>query len=218
VLTLTARGAVPDRVAGLDAGADWYDYLTRPFALDELLARVRACGRRRSQLPDSAELVAADLKLEPQRREVSRGGYAIELTRREFDLVHNRMRNPERGLTRQQITAEVWSGSTEATANVVEVYIHDLRNKIDRDTGWPLIRLVRRIQPLADERGVAVEVDVASPPPEVDADPERLHQVADAPSTRLTVEPVEPRPCPSSKQRPRLRVAGSPLLTRSTTR
>jgi DNA-binding response OmpR family regulator len=143
VLMLTARDAVPDRVAGLDAGAD--DYLTKPFALDELLARVRALGRRQGHQPDSTELVVADLKLEPQRREVSRGGRAIELTRREFDLLHYLMRNAGRVLTRQQITAEVWSGSTEATSNVVELYIHYLRNKVDRDTAWPLIRTVRGV-------------------------------------------------------------------------
>jgi len=132
VLMLTARDAVPDRVAGLDAGAD--DYLTKPFALDELLARVRALGRRQGHEPDTTELAVADLKLDARRREVSRGGRSIELTRREFDLLHYLMRNAGRVLTRQQITAEVWSGSSEATSNVVELYIHYLRNKVDRDT------------------------------------------------------------------------------------
>jgi DNA-binding response OmpR family regulator len=148
VLMLTARDSVPDRVAGLDAGAD--DYLTKPFALDELLARVRAFGRRRGQQPDSTELVVADLRLDPQRREASRGGRAIELTRREFDLLHYLMRNAGRVLTRQQITAEVWSGSSEATSNVVELYIHYLRNKVDRDTAWPLIRTIRGVGYMVD--------------------------------------------------------------------
>jgi two-component system response regulator MprA len=114
VLLVLLGDAVPDRVAGLDTGAD--DNLTKPFTLEELLARVRALGRRQGHPPDGTERVVADLKLEPQRREASRGSRAIELTRREFDLLHYLMRNAGRVLTRRQITTEVWSSSSEATS------------------------------------------------------------------------------------------------------
>jgi DNA-binding response OmpR family regulator len=148
VLMLTARDTVPDRVAGLDAGAD--DYLTKPFALDELLARVRAFARRQGHSLDSTELTVSDLRLDPGRREVTRSGRPIDLTRREFDLLHYMLRNVGRVLTRQQLIAEVWSGSSDAASNVVELYIHYLRNKVDRDTAWPLIRTVRGVGYMLD--------------------------------------------------------------------
>ena len=148
VLMLTALDAVSDRVAGLDAGAD--DYLTKPSALAELLARVRALTRRRSASASNDRLCVADLTLDSRRHEVTRGGRPIELTPREFDLLLCLMRHAARVLTRQQLVDQVWGGDSEASSNVVELYIHYLRNKIDRDTAWPLIRTVRGVGYMID--------------------------------------------------------------------
>jgi two-component system, OmpR family, response regulator len=141
ILMLTARDAVADRVRGLDAGAD--DYLPKPFALEEFLARVRALGRRTA---DSTEpLRVGDLKLDPDRHEVQRGDQSIELTAKEFDLLAYLMRNTGRVLSKPQITEHVWGYDSEATSNVVEIYIHYLRDKIDRGFGRPLIRTIRGV-------------------------------------------------------------------------
>ncbi len=142
ILMLTARDAVADRVRGLDAGAD--DYLTKPFALEEFLARVRALGRR--SLDGQSELLeVGDLTLDPDRHEVTRGETQIELTAKEFDLLAYLMRNAGRVLSKAQITEHVWGYDSEATSNVVEIYIHYLRDKIDRGFGRPLIRTVRGV-------------------------------------------------------------------------
>jgi DNA-binding response OmpR family regulator len=143
ILMLTARDAVADRVGGLDAGAD--DYLTKPFALEELLARVRALGRRGSDGQDQDLLEVGDLTLDLQRHEARRADRTTELTAKEFDLLAYLMRNAGRVLTRAQIIDHVWGYDAEATSNVVEIYIHYLREKIDRGFARPLIRTVRGV-------------------------------------------------------------------------
>ena len=142
VLMLTARGAVEDRVRGLDAGAD--DYLVKPFALDELRARLRALQRRDAHAVEEAMSVG-DLTLDPTRREVTRGGRRIELTEREFALLTLLMRRAGQVLDEAEIVEAVWGYDTDAVSNVVEVYIHYLRNKIDRGFPRPLIRTVRGV-------------------------------------------------------------------------
>jgi DNA-binding response OmpR family regulator len=143
ILMLTARDAVPDRVRGLDAGAD--DYLVKPFALDELLARVRALVRRAN--PDDLDdiLRVADLSLDLTRHEVRRGDQQIELTPRELGLLHYLVRHQGQVMTKEQILDHVWGYDTDATLNVVEIYIHYLRDKIDRGFPRPLIRTVRGV-------------------------------------------------------------------------
>jgi len=128
VLMVTARDAVDDRVRGLDTGAD--DYLTKPFAFAELLARLRALTRRGPQ-PRPANLVVGDLTLEPATHAVRRVGTTIELTPKEFSLLELFMRNPGAVLTRQQIMEHVWDFAYDGDSNVIEVYIRYLRRKID---------------------------------------------------------------------------------------
>ncbi len=142
ILMLTARDAVPDRVRGLDAGAD--DYLIKPFALEELHARVRALERRASDTADEV-LQVGDLTLDLDRHEARRDDRAIELTAKEFQLLAYLMRAPGRVLTKERIADHVWGYDSEATSNVVEVYIHYLRDKIDKGFPRPLIRTVRGV-------------------------------------------------------------------------
>jgi two-component system response regulator MprA len=136
VLLLTARDSVPDRVAGLDAGAD--DYLVKPFATEELLARVRALLRR-GKSPE--ELLAfADLTLDPATRAAQRGGTTLALSEREADLLALLLRNARRVVPRQQAILEIWQG--DATANVVDRYVSNLRRKLGEP---PLIDTVRGV-------------------------------------------------------------------------
>ena len=144
VLMLTARGAVEDRVAGLRTGAD--DYLVKPFAMDELLARVEALLRRRGRELDAGQMLqVGDLTLDLVRHEARRGSRVIELTAKEFALLEFLMRHPGHALTRGQITDHVWRYDLEALSNVVDIYIHYLRDKIDRGHDKPLIKTVRGV-------------------------------------------------------------------------
>jgi two-component system response regulator MprA len=148
ILVLTAREAVLDRVAGLDAGAD--DYLPKPFALEELLARLRALLRRRTTddgagSAGSRPLRFADLSLDPDTREVRRGERAISLTRTEFALLELLLAHPRRVLTRAQILEQVWGYDFPTTGNALEVYIGYLRRKTEADGELRLIHTVRGV-------------------------------------------------------------------------
>jgi DNA-binding response OmpR family regulator len=144
---LTARDSVADRVRGLDAGAD--DYLTKPFATEELLARTRALARRGGESADGV-LRVADLVLDPARHEVRRGQRNVDLTPREFNLLEYLMRHAGQVVTRDQILEHVWREPIGANSKSVDVYVHYLRNKVDHDTAWPLVRTVRGIGYLVD--------------------------------------------------------------------
>ena len=142
VLLLTVRATIEDKVLGLDAGAD--DYLTKPFAFQELLARVRALLRRRAAA-DPAVLQVADLILDPARRTVSRRGEKIELTPREFALLDYFMRHPGRVLTRTTIAEHVWDYDFDTSTNIIDVYVNYLRRKIDADREPKLLHTVRGV-------------------------------------------------------------------------
>jgi DNA-binding response OmpR family regulator len=144
VLMLTAMGAVEDKVAGLKIGAD--DYLVKPFAMEEMLARVDALLRRRNrQIDASSQLRVGDLSLDLLRHEANRGGRLIELTAKEFALLEYLMRHPGQVLTRTQILDHVWGYDLDTLSNVVDIYIHYLRDKIDRGTDQSLIKTVRGV-------------------------------------------------------------------------
>jgi two-component system, OmpR family, response regulator MprA len=144
VLMLTARAEVENRVAGLDAGAD--DYLTKPFALEELLARLRALLRRAGQDGDGREVLRfADLELDPGTREVRRGGEAIELTRTEFSLLELFLLNPRQVLTRSIIFERVWGYDFGFASNSLDVYIGYLRRKTEAGGRPRLIQTVRGV-------------------------------------------------------------------------
>lgn len=140
VLILTAQSQVDQRVKGLDAGAD--DYLTKPFAIDELLARVRALLRRGT--PESPGILQVDdLILNPATRDVTRGGQRIDLTLKEYALLEYLMRHTGRVLTRPMISEHVWNQDFDTFTNVIDVYVNYLRNKIDRGRAKKLIHTVR---------------------------------------------------------------------------
>ena len=140
VLLLTALGTVDERVTGLQAGAD--DYIVKPFALAELLARVEAVTRRASTRP-APKLEAADLSLDLATRRVTRGGKEIDLTPTEFSLLEYLMRNAGLPVTRKMLCEHLWDAYWESTTNVIEVHINRLRNKVDRGFDKPLIETVR---------------------------------------------------------------------------
>jgi len=142
ILMLTARDAVADRVAGLDAGAD--DYLVKPFAFDELVARIRALLRRSAPAEDEM-LAFSDLVMNVTTREVKRRERPIELTAKEFDLLETFMRHPRQVLTRDQLYQHVWGYDFGAESNIIEVYIRYLRAKLEEEGEPRLIHTVRGV-------------------------------------------------------------------------
>jgi DNA-binding response OmpR family regulator len=148
ILMLTARDAVEDRITGLDTGAD--DYLTKPFALGELLARVRALQRRGGAM-DPPQLSVGDLTLDPATRRVRRGGRELWLSAREFSLLDYLMRHAGRTISRSMLLEQVWDFHFDVGTNVVDVYINYLRNKIDKGQKIKLIHTVRGVGYRLDE-------------------------------------------------------------------
>jgi two-component system OmpR family response regulator len=140
VLMLTARDAVEDRVAGLDSGAD--DYLVKPFAFAELLARLRALARRGERERPSV-LEAGDLQLDPATRRVSRGRTEIELSAKEFALLESFMRRPDEVLTREHLLERAWDRGYGGRSNIVDVYVRHLRSKIDEPFGRRSLETIR---------------------------------------------------------------------------
>ena len=151
VLMLTARDDMQSKVGALDGGAD--DYLTKPFAFEELLARMRALVRRADQ-PHSSKLEAGDLHVDLLSRRVRRGEKHVELSAREFELLEYFMRHPGQVLSRQQILSAIWDYAFDPGSNVVDVYVRYLRRKLDRRGAASLISTVRgagyRFEPPAD--------------------------------------------------------------------
>jgi len=144
ILMLTARDTVQDKVSGLRSGAD--DYMTKPFAFEELLARIEALMRRRGgeiKQPEAKELHLADLVLNGETHEVKRGNTIIDLTPKEFTLLECFMRTPGKVLSRTRILEQVWGYSADPLTNVVDVYIRQLRRKIDDDFELKLLKTVR---------------------------------------------------------------------------
>jgi two-component system response regulator MprA len=143
ILMLTARDEVADRVKGLDLGAD--DYLVKPFALEELLARVRSLLRRSAEKTEAKpnRLQVDDLTLDLDTREVFRDGHLIELTTKEFELLHLFMQNPKRVLSRDTIMEKIWGYDYSGESNVLEVYIALLRQKLEEHGGKRIIQTVR---------------------------------------------------------------------------
>lgn len=142
VLLLTVRATIEDKVIGLDSGAD--DYLTKPFAFQELLARVRALLRRRGDNKQSV-IQVADLSMDPAQRTVHRSGRKIDLTTKEFALLEYLMRNSGRVLSRTMIAEHVWDYDFDSMTNIIDVYINYLRKKIDSAGGPKLIHTVRGV-------------------------------------------------------------------------
>ena len=140
ILMLTARDTLNDKVTGLDSGAD--DYLVKPFAIQELTARLRALARR--DVPGkTAQWVVGDLILDPATKRAHRDGRVIELTAKEYSLLETLMRHPDQVLTREQIIEHVWDIDFDAESKLIEVYIHALRQKIDEGQAEKLIQTVR---------------------------------------------------------------------------
>lgn len=143
VLILSARRELPERVEGLDAGAD--DYLGKPFALTELVARIRALTRRRDRPMLPAVLQISDIRLDQRNHRVERDGVEVELSPREYALLEYLMRNTGLVLTRDQILERVWGYEAQLESNVVDLYIHYLRKKLDEGRPTPLIQTIRGV-------------------------------------------------------------------------
>lgn len=142
VLMLTAKGTVDDKVSGLDAGAD--DYLPKPFAFEEFLARVRALLRRKEN-NKSPQLKAGDLTLDIQTHKVTRSGKEIILTPKEYSILEYLLRNKNHVISRMKLTEHVYEYQFDPDTNVLDVYINKLRNKIDKDFDYQLLRTVRGV-------------------------------------------------------------------------
>lgn len=140
ILMLTAKDSVEDKVTGLDTGAD--DYLVKPFAFSELLARIRALLRR-EVLPKTQKVQVGDLSLDPQSREVWRDGSRLELTAKEYSILEYFMRRPNAVVTRTMLGESVWDYEFDGLSNVIDVYVRRIRQKIDRDGQPSLIQTVR---------------------------------------------------------------------------
>jgi len=143
ILMLTALDTVPDKVSGLEAGAD--DYLAKPFDYDELLARVRALLRRSTREPDATIVRIGDLTVDLVTRDVTRRGRAISLTQKEYGLLEYLVRHAGTPVTREQISEQVWRQPFDANTNIVDVYINYLRKKLDVDDLPPLVHTVRGV-------------------------------------------------------------------------
>ncbi len=147
---LTARGEVADRIRGLNLGAD--DYLVKPFAFAELLARIQAVARRTLAEPDSGQLAVADLVLDLRRHAVERGGRPIELTPKEFSLLEYLLRNQGQAVSRAMITEKVWGHGFDTYSNLIDVHINHLRKKLDQDFDAKLIHTVKGVGYVLEER------------------------------------------------------------------
>ena len=143
VIMVTARDTVVDKVSGLDSGAD--DYITKPFEIEELLARIRAALRKRPARQEGTVLTAGPLTMDPERHEVTVKGTAVELTRREFDLLRYLLENKEKVISRESLLDNVWGFDFVGETNAVDVYIRFLRAKIDEAFGIKLIHTVRGV-------------------------------------------------------------------------
>ena len=143
VIMVTARDTVVDKVSGLDSGAD--DYITKPFEIEELLARIRAALRKRPARQEGTVLTAGPLTMDPERHEVTVRGTPVELTRREFDLLRYLLENKEKVISRESLLDNVWGFDFVGETNAVDVYIRFLRSKIDEAFGIKLIHTVRGV-------------------------------------------------------------------------
>ncbi len=143
VIMLTARDSIEDKVAGLDRGAD--DYLTKPFAIEELLARIRTALRKKASSTNTVTLSAAGVQLDPARRSVTVGNVHVDLTKREFDLLHYMLKNKDIVLSRDTLMDNVWDYDFDGGTNAVDVYIRFLRSKIDESFDIKLIHTVRGV-------------------------------------------------------------------------
>ena len=143
VIMLTARDSVIDKVSGLDSGAD--DYITKPFAIEELLARIRAALRKQPAAPAVQKLTAGPLVMDVDRHEVTVNGQGVDLTKKEFDLLHHLLENKNRVLSREALLDAVWGFDFVGETNSVDVYIRFLRSKLDDAFGLKLIHTVRGV-------------------------------------------------------------------------
>jgi two-component system copper resistance phosphate regulon response regulator CusR len=153
VLFLSARGDVADRIRGLNLGAD--DYLVKPFAFAELLARIQAVARRSLSEPDDGRLTIADLVLDLRRHAVQRSGRAVELTPKEFSLLEYLLRNTGHAVSRAMITEKVWGYGFDTYSNLIDVHINHLRKKLDQDFEPKLIHTVKGVGYVLEDRDTA---------------------------------------------------------------
>jgi DNA-binding response OmpR family regulator len=150
-LFLTARSTVSDRIRGLNLGAD--DYLVKPFAFAELLARINAVARRALAEPGDGKLCVADLELDLRRHAVTRAGRPIDLTPKEFALLEYLLRHQGQAISRAMITEKVWGYGFDTYSNLIDVHINHLRKKVDRSFGKKLIHTVKGVGYVLEERG-----------------------------------------------------------------